>query len=126
MQSDQENRSYSLFTKSLADATTKRLQMEMALRKGLELGEFRVVYQPQVSILDGTIVGVEALVRWDCAKFGSVPPSDFIPVAEQSGVIARLGEWVLRTACEEISQLALGDRSLFASRRESIPTPTYA
>ena len=99
--------SYSLFTKSLADATTKRLQMEMALRKGLELGEFRVVYQPQVSVIDGAIVGVEALARWDCAKLGSVPPSDFIPVAEQSGVIAQLGEWVLRTACKEISQLAL-------------------
>lgn len=98
--------SYSLFTKSLEDATTKRLQMEIALRKGLELGEFRVVYQPQVSMIDGTIVGVEALARWNCAKFGSVPPSDFIPVAEQSGLIAPLGEWVLRTACKEISQLA--------------------
>jgi len=99
--------SYLLFTQGLADATTRRLLLESALKKALKAKEFSLVYQPQVSLESGAIMGVEALVRWNNEKLGNVPPSDFISVAEQCGVIGPLGEWVLRTACEEIKHIGV-------------------
>jgi len=98
--------SYRLYTQGLADATTKKLQTEMALKKAMKLQEFSVVYQPQVALANDTIIGVEALARWTSEKLGAVPPCDFIPIAEQCGVIAPLGEWVLRTACTEIKLIS--------------------
>jgi diguanylate cyclase (GGDEF)-like protein/PAS domain S-box-containing protein len=74
-------------------------ELEHGLRRALERHEMRLVYQPQIEIESGTIVALEALLRWDHPTRGDIPPADFIPVAEDSGLIGSIGEWVLREAC---------------------------
>lgn len=88
---------YQFFDPTMADSS--RFELEHALRKALERGEFVVYYQPRVSMQNGRIVGMEALLRWQRPDYGVVPPGDFIPLAEETGLIIPLGEWVLRTAC---------------------------
>src|SRR5258707_8170209 len=75
--------------------------LEHDLRNAIPRGELRLVYQPQKDITDGRVVGFEALLRWKHATRGEIQPADFIPVAEESGIILQIGEWVLRTACSE-------------------------
>ncbi|MFL5846991.1 MAG: putative bifunctional diguanylate cyclase/phosphodiesterase [Solirubrobacteraceae bacterium] len=76
-----------------------RLQMEGALHDALDLGQLRLVYQPIVDLADGRIVACEALLRWTHPVLGDVPPVEMIPVAEETGVIVRIGEWVIEEAC---------------------------
>lgn len=78
-----------------------RMKMDHAMRQGLEQGLFRLHYQPQVSLCDGSLLGAEALVRWTDAQLGSVPPSTFIPLAEESGFIIAIGNWVLDEAVRQ-------------------------
>jgi diguanylate cyclase (GGDEF)-like protein/PAS domain S-box-containing protein len=90
--------SFRFFTAEMQQRSGRRLQLENALRHALERDQFELVYQPQISLQDGHVVGVEALLRWQHPELGAVSPAEFIPVAEESGMILSIGEWVLRTA----------------------------
>ena len=92
---------FQFFTPEMNARAYERLSLETSLRQALERGEFSLVYQPQVHIKSGRIVGVEALLRWRSAERGLVPPSVFVPILEASGLIAPVGEWVLLEACRQ-------------------------
>ncbi|MDX1319156.1 MAG: cache domain-containing protein [Oceanospirillum sp.] len=92
---------YQFFTQQMNDDVSHRLVMENALRKGIAEGELRLVYQPQFCMESMRLRGVEALVRWQHPEQGLVPPDFFIGLAEESGLILDLGEWVLREACTQ-------------------------
>jgi diguanylate cyclase (GGDEF)-like protein/PAS domain S-box-containing protein len=94
-----------VFTPGLGQELMERLKMESALRTALDKKEFFLLYQPQVSLKTGELTGVEALIRWRNPVLGLVMPSDFIPVAEETGLIISIGAWALRTACDEIAQM---------------------
>jgi len=92
---------YQFFASDMNVVALERLVLENSLRQGLERGEFVLYYQPQVNASSGRIVGAEALIRWRHPELGMVAPGKFIPVAEASGLIAPIGEWVLREACRQ-------------------------
>lgn len=93
-----------VFGNELRETLDDRLALGSRMRDALTRGEFLLHYQPQVDAQDGTVVGLEALVRWDSPEFGLLPPRRFIPVAEDSGMILQLGAWVLRSACRQMRQ----------------------
>ncbi|MEH6579243.1 MAG: EAL domain-containing protein [Amphritea sp.] len=81
----------------------KRIRLEAELHRALERDELRVFYQPKVDLKTGTIVGMEALLRWRHSQLGMVQPDDFIPLAEQTGLIEEISQWVISTVCQQIS-----------------------
>lgn len=91
----------SFFTESAGRRAVRRLRLEAGLRHALDRGELSLHYQPQVHLGTGRIVGVEALLRWHTPAFGNVSPAEFVPLAEATGLIVGIGEWVFRTACEQ-------------------------
>ena len=93
--------SWQFFTANMNSKALDRLTLENALRHALAEDQFYLEYQPQVNIATGHVVGAEALLRWRHPQTGQVPPGTFIPIAENTGEIVAIGEWVLRTACAQ-------------------------
>jgi diguanylate cyclase (GGDEF)-like protein len=96
---DRGRDSVQYFTADLVESASRRLALEADMRRALERNEFVLYYQPLVGLRSGQLLGFEALLRWQHPVLGLVMPEEFIPVAEESGFIVQLGEWVLRTAC---------------------------
>lgn len=99
---------YQFYHAIMDKQTNERVEIENELRKALDRNEFSLHYQPIVSISTGKLTSVEALIRWNHPAMGNVSPAKFIPIAEETGLIVSIGEWVLRTACH---QLILWDRA---------------
>lgn len=96
---------YVFFNSNINNALIDRIKIEKYLRKALKNNEFVLYYQPQVDIENGKISGFEALIRWKSPELGMVPPDKFIRIAEETGIIVELGEWILKDACKFIKKL---------------------
>ncbi|MEO5359023.1 MAG: EAL domain-containing protein [Nitrospirota bacterium] len=92
---------YQFYNPDMNSRALRRLQLENNLRKALEKNEFRLQYQPKIDLNTWSVSGVEALIRWQNPQLGMISPAEFIPLAEETGVIISIGEWVLRTACTQ-------------------------
>lgn len=96
-----DRNAFRIYTHGMSDKARERLQMENDLRRAIEEKQFRLVYQPLIELRTGAVSGVEALLRWEHPEKGPIPPGVFIPIAEDTGLINEIGEWVIRTACKQ-------------------------
>jgi len=106
---DQGRNGVAFYGHSMAVRSLGRLELENDLRSAFQNGDFEIFYQPKVELSSGTIIGVEALLRWHHATRGWIAPDTFIPVAEETGLIAELGDWVIREACKQLNTWASED-----------------
>jgi diguanylate cyclase (GGDEF)-like protein/PAS domain S-box-containing protein len=108
---------FRFFTPHMNKAAQQRMAVESELRQGLSRQEFKILYQPIVSLESGQIVGAEALMRWHNRLLGPVPPDQFIPIAEEVGLIVELGEWLLDNVCCQAARWhsALGEQAFWLS-----------
>jgi diguanylate cyclase (GGDEF)-like protein len=111
---DRGRNCFEIYSVDMNSAAEARLALEGDLHHAINTGQLRVVYQPQVDLLTGRLCGVEALTRWDHPTLGTIAPDTFIPLAEESGLIVDLDDWVMRTACAQVR--AWGDSGLPALR----------
>lgn len=111
---------YELFDQQMRHRTLARVRINDELQQVIERDELRLYYQPIVSLQTGGILGVEALVRWQHPDRGIVPPGDFIPAAEQAGLIKPIGRWVLNEACRQMSAW-----NQLSDRQESRSAPSF-
>lgn len=100
---DSGRNNYQFYTPELNQRATERLNLENLLRNAIERGELELHYQPQVAVDGGAVVGCEALIRWRSPQLGLVSPDRFIPLAEETGLILPIGEWIVATACAQIT-----------------------
>lgn len=98
---EQGRNGYLLFHPDMEERSLERILLENELRKAIEQEQFYIDYQPKINIFTGEVIGVEALVRWKHPELGRIAPNKFIPVAEDTGMIVPLGEWVLRQGCQQ-------------------------
>ena len=97
--------SYAFYSPEMNEASVERLMLKSKLRRAVERDEFVVRYQPKVDLTDGRVVGAEALLRWRLPGHGDIPPSQFIPIAEENNLISAIGAWVMGRVCEDFRQL---------------------
>ena len=92
------------FSASMHTELGQRLTVEAKLRRALDRGELRLVYQPKVTVREQEVVGLEALLRWNSPELGAVPPAEFVPIAERTGLIIPIGAWALEEACRQMGE----------------------
>jgi len=92
---------FHFYSKKLHEAVRQRVAIGLDLQQALALNQFKIYYQTQVNALDGTLGGMEALVRWEHPERGLIPPDIYIPIAEESGLMVDIGKWIMRTACQQ-------------------------
>ncbi|HTD06315.1 EAL domain-containing protein [Undibacterium sp.] len=101
---DKGRNGYQFYTRKMGVQVEERAELENALHQALALQEFELHYQPKVDLRSGKVYGMEALLRWRRPEIGMMPPDRFIPLAEETGLIIQIGEWVLRTACAQLKE----------------------
>ena len=101
---DKGKNGYQFYSDDMTTPYFQNLSLETGIHKALDNDEFHLMYQPQINIKSGEIVGVEALVRWEHPEHGPITPAEFIPFAEETGMIVDIGHWVLRNACAELKR----------------------
>jgi len=108
---------YQFYETGINEKLLRRYELENGLRHALERDEIRIYYQPQVSIPGERLVGLEALIRWDHPRYGLIPPDDFIPIAEDTGLIIPIGNWVIERVC---AQMATWDKRGFGGFKMAV------